>query len=197
MVQVEAPAKASAAPVTSARPDKPDAKDGMEAFDATLRIDAAPGGKAFQGVWLERDDGSRWLIAYRAYGYWKPFEGKRVRVSGQRYLPQGQSMAGQHFRVETLTADPNAMTEFVRVAAERTFYGTFEQEMMPVGSKMAGTAIDAFSSAGVRYQLANVPKDKPAPGTKARVTAREVERSPFMAHTGGKHLWIIDITPVD
>lgn len=33
---------------------------------ATVRIDPAPGGKQFQGVWLELEGGARWVIAYRA-----------------------------------------------------------------------------------------------------------------------------------
>ena len=42
--------------------------------------------------------------------------------------------------------------------------------------------------------LANRIDDAPPAGTDTRITARQVERSPFVAHVGSAHLWVIAIT---
>ena len=205
-VVIDAPAGASAVAAASAQPEEANVKGGSETFEATLRIAPRPadrelGSESFQGVWLERDDGSRWLIANRPHGYWIPFEGERVTVVGERYEPQAPIVApavgAQHFRVESMTVDPQSMARFVRVAEERALTGTFEQETMPAGTKAAGAVVTSFVSGGMRYLLANSPTDEPPPGTKVRIRARQVELSPFAAHTGGPRLWIIAITPVD
>ncbi len=181
---------------TTTAPAKADAA-GKSPFEAIVRIDAKPGGKKFQGVWLDRKGHEPLLIAYRPYGYWKPFEGKTVTVTGERYQPHGQSIGADHFRVHTMTTDPKSMTDFVRVDPERSYVGKFDKQAMPAGSKMAGTTYNTFmADDGVSYMLANTPKDKLKLGTPMRVKARQVKRSPFMSHVGGPHLWVIDIAPL-
>jgi hypothetical protein len=167
----------------------------QETFRATVRIDAQPAGKMFQGVWLERSDGERWLIAYRPWEYWTPFQDKQVDVTGERYQPEGQSVSAVHFRLDRLTIDTAAMTSLVRVERERGLTGVFLVDKGgPPGSKMAGYATSYFrSDDGERFLLANAPQV--TPGTPVRITAREVELSPFSAHQGGRHLWVIDVLP--
>ncbi len=190
------PTAVATAASTAAASAKPDAA-GKASFQATVRIDAKPGGKQFQGVWLDRAGHEPLLIAYRPYGYWKPFEGKVVTVTGERYQPHGQSIGADHFRVHTMTVDPKSMTDFVRVDPELSYVGKFEKRAMPAGSKLAGVTYDYFmANDGVSYAVANTPKDKIAVGTQVRVKARQVKRSPFMSHVGGPHLWIIEIAPV-
>ncbi len=167
----------------------------IQVFEARVEIDPTPGGKKFQGVWLVRADGARWVIAYRPLEIWRPFEGKQVKVEGALYEPFGQSIGAPHFRVDRMTVDPESMASLVRVERERLLTGHFENETMEEGTKLAGQHFLTYSAEGVRYLLANAPPDPPTPGAKVRVRAREVELSPFAAHLIGPTLWILDISP--
>jgi hypothetical protein len=167
--------------------------DTDEEMLATLRIDEKPGGKKFQGVWLERDDGEKWVIAYRPEGVWRPFEGKRVRVRGETYVPRGQAINATHFRVEWLAVarDDDKTQELVVVNVERAYSGSFEEFAWPAGSKLSGEKTTVFSSEGKQYFLANRPETITL-GKAVEVRAREVVPSPYVARPGGPFLWILD-----
>src|SRR5262249_47884244 len=72
---------------------------------AIVRIDAQPGGKKFQGVWLEFADDKRWLVDYRANELWKPFADREVLVTGYCWAPdpRAQAIQATHFHVERMT----------------------------------------------------------------------------------------------
>lgn len=167
-----------------------------EQFNAVVRIDAQPGGKKFQGVWLERDDGERWVAAYRPEPWLKEFEGRRVRVTGWVYQPQGQAISATHFRIETLRlAGPEAAADaqVVAVLAERRLSGTFQNRVGEPGTKLTGESYGVFAADdGVVYLLANDPEDG-RPGRAASVRARVVELSPYVAHRGGTYLWVLKV----
>jgi hypothetical protein len=178
-------------PVAPSPPVAARANTGDE-MQATLRIDAKPGGKKFQGVWLERDDGAKWVISYRPEGVWRSFEGKRVRVRGAIYQPRGQAINATHFRVDWLAvAGDDDSTDLVEVNGERTYAGSFEELVWPAGTKLEGEKTTVFSSEGKQYFLANRP-DGIALGKSVEVHAREVVPSPRMARPGGPFLWILD-----
>ena len=169
---------------------------GLESFHATLRIDDKAGHKGFQGVWLERQDGKRLLIADRAYGYWKPFAGHQVEVTGERHEPAGEAVMAEHFRVHTLRIDPGKMTSLVRVEAERVIEGKLEERTMEPGTKLAGEKYTYFVSAdGTAYLPANALNERPPCGKSLKVKARPVELTPFETRLGGPYLWIIEVLP--
>jgi hypothetical protein len=145
-------------------------------------------------VWLQRENGERWVVAYRAYGYWTPFDGLRVTVEGERYAPSGQSIGAQHFRVGTLrVTDPKAAKTFAAVGPERTYRGSFGTMTGEKGSKSEGETWAIFSASdGARYELANPPHGVHPIGT-IEITAREIEWSPFVARRGSRSLWVIDV----
>ena len=51
---------------------------------ATLRIDPAPAGKRFQGVWLVAGD-REYVVDYRARTLWTWFAGRQVTVGIVRF----------------------------------------------------------------------------------------------------------------
>ncbi len=180
----------------SATGEPPKTPPSENEIEATLRIDEKPGGKHFQGVWLERDDGSRWVISYRADGYWLPFRDHRVRVQGVVYEPEGQAVMATHFRVKTLALTPseekNAMTGLVEVRDERQYPGKFRDDVGDKGTKLEGEHRTVFiSDSGSHYWLANAVEgvvfDEPVV-----VRGREVKLSRFMARPGGPYLWVIE-----
>jgi hypothetical protein len=183
----------SAEPVPPEPTASPEPDAGNE-FEATLRIDKKPGGKKFQGVWLERDGGSKWVISYRPEPLWRSFEGQRVRVRGTTYQPPGQAINATHFRVERLVlaaGDAQANQVIVEVGAESTYTGVFREHSWPAGSKLAGEKTRVFVSGTESWFLQNsvdgVELDK-----NAVVVAREVVLSPYVARPGGRFLWILE-----
>jgi hypothetical protein len=110
-----------------------------EQHRATLRIDAEVGGKRFQGVWLEFADKPKWVIAYRASGLWRSFEDREVIVTGHCYEPEGQAIAGQHFRVERMRtfAIERGRGPLLEIGPPQKINGTFALHQFPVGSKLA------------------------------------------------------------
>jgi hypothetical protein len=190
VVIAPAPSTSSA---TAEPPSRPRTEEDIE---ATLRIDDHAGGKHFQGVWLERDDGARWVISYRADDWWLPFRDHRVRVQGVVYEPQGQAVMATHFRVKTLALTPgeeeSQMTGLVEVHEELEYPGTFRDEVGEKGTKLEGEHMTVFvSDSGTQYWLANAVKgvvfDEPV-----IVRGREVKLSRFMARPGGEFLWVIE-----
>ena len=162
-------------------------------FTATVRIDARPGGKKFQGVWLERPDGEKWVIDYRPRDCWKPMEGLTVTARGQTYAPEGQAISATHFKVEelrlvTLTAEAT----LVAVGEEWTLTGTLLTTAGEVGSKSEGSTWTEFKSAdGPIWPLYN-PSALDGLTGGITLTGREVELSPFSAHIGGPQLCILN-----
>ncbi|MFT3775729.1 MAG: hypothetical protein QM820_61060 [Minicystis sp.] len=171
--------------------------DRLERFEAVVRVDAQPQDKKFQGVWLERGDGEKWVVAYRPEGWLRGFEGKRVSVAGERYEPQGQAIMATHFRVHTIRVlDERAVDApfFVEVGPERKMAGRFVERVGEKGTKLEGEKYTVFEADdGVAYGLANAVEA--TAGVRVRVRARPVVVSPFVARRGGPSLWILDVAP--
>ena len=186
-------------PERSPQPVEPDPSTPVEsptlAFGATLSIDEQPGGKRFQGVWLDGDDGVRRVIAYRADPWWQPFDGRRVEVEGTPYEPRGQAIMAAHFRVEALrVVEPSTEVALVSITGERELFGSFFEATWPKGTKLAGETRTVFRSEdGETYELYRLPEPHPPLDRPVRVSARLVELSPFVAHVGGMHLWVIAV----
>ncbi|MCY1009770.1 hypothetical protein OV079_30250 [Nannocystis pusilla] len=177
--------------------EQPPEKPVADEFTATVRVDAEPGDKKFQGVWLERDDGVRWVVAYRPEPWLAAFEGQRVQVTGAVYQPEGQAILAPHFRVETLRLAPGATTDapFVAVLAERRLAGTFQERVGGPGTKLEGERYLVFEADdGTAYLLANAPAGGDS-GRAATVKARVIEMSPYVARRGGPYLWVLDVEP--
>jgi len=173
----------------------------QESFEATVQIDPKPGDKAFQGVWLAREDGERWVIAYRAEPWFQPFEGQRVRVTGERFIPEGQAIMAPHFRVDTLRrvdegkADPSA-SPVIGLGPEQQLEGVFEDRVGAPGTKLEGEPYRVFTaSGGESFLLSHAPEDA-QPGRRVLIRARAVELSPYMARRGGPTLWVLEVEPV-
>ncbi len=179
--------------VLTPTPSPLEADESALSFEAILRVDAEPSYKHFQGVWLERDDGERWLIDYRALGCWTPFDGHRVSATGERYEPEGQSIGAPHFRVKTLSAvDPMAMSALVQVGPERTLTGRLSTASGAPGSKQEGSSWTVFvADSGGSWSLLNPSAVQDLQGETISVKGRAVERSPFYAHAGGPLLFVI------
>jgi hypothetical protein len=189
-------APAASAPPTSAPPTSaPPAA--AQSFEAVLRIDSKPGGKHFQGVWLEREDGQKWVVSYRADPWWRPFEDERVRVEGETYSPEGQAVLATHFRPRLVrVVDPKAgpMRLLIEIHEERVLDGRFQFQKFPPGSKLAGESHPVFAAAdGREYQLANSVEPTPPHDEPVRIRAREVVFSPYAAHVGGPALWVVSV----
>jgi hypothetical protein len=164
-----------------------------EPFNAVVNIDAEPAGKRFQGVWLVRDDGEKWLIDYRARPHWKPFEGVAVQVSGERYHPDGQSIGAVHFRVHTMAVvEPTMAHDLATIGPEQTLTGRFAIAKGEPGSKMGGSTWTVFDTDTRQFMLANHSESFKGEGT---VTARQVTLSPFVAHMTGPRIWVIAFLP--
>lgn len=166
--------------------------EAQQEFVATLRIDAQPGGKQFQGVWLERDDGERWVIDYRPRACWRPLEGLRVSAVGSTYMPPGQAIYATHFEVSMLqVVDPTPEAQLVAIGPEQTMTGTLQTATGSAGSKSAGSSWLVFKSdAGTSWTLYN-PSALDVTTGSITLTGRMVERSPYSAHTTGPQLCVL------
>lgn len=166
-------------------------------FTATVRIDPRPGGKKLQGVWLEREDGERWVIDYRPRDCWLPLQDIAVTATGERYEPQGQAISAPHFRVSVLRVlkvTPEA--GLVAVGEEQTLTGTLLTAAGEPGSKSEGSTWTEFKDAdGPVWPLYNPSALGELTGA-VTLTVREVELSPFSAHIGGPQLCILDARSV-
>ncbi len=168
-----------------------------DSFEATVEIDAQPGGKKEQCVRLVRDDGERWIVAYRPEPWLQPFARKRVRVTGERYTPQGQAIMAPHYRLRTIELlESQRMRSdalLARAGEEQTLTGVFSEKVGEPGTKLAGEPYTVFTTAdGRTYLLANTP-DSPRPGQSQTIRAREVEYSPYVARRSGPTLWVLAI----
>ena len=113
---------------------------------ATLRIDAQPGGKKFQGVWLEFAADKRWVIDYRPRELWKPFEDREVIVTGACYRPVGQAIMATHFRVDRMrfVKPERGRGPILEVGPEQWIRGAFAMRTFPPGSKLADSPMRVF-----------------------------------------------------
>lgn len=87
---------------------------------ATVRVDAQPAGKKFQGVWLELADGARWVIDYRPRLPWRSFADREVLVTGGCYEPFGQAITAPHVRVDRMrfAEDRRGVQPYLEVGPE-------------------------------------------------------------------------------
>ena len=172
-------------PVT---PTDPVAASATPGFRATLRIDAEPGPRRFQGVWLERGE-HKWLVDYRARELWTAFDGLSVDVTGHCFEPFGEAVRATHFAIDTLAvADRKTSRRFHAIGPEQTLTGTFVNESGPSGTKMVGSTAQYFEVDGTRRELAGGEDGDGA----ATVIARTVEINlAYAATTGGEQLWVV------
>ena len=166
-------------------------------FSATVRIDPRSSSKRLQGVWLERADGTRWLIDYRARDCWRPLEDIAVTTIGERYEPQGQAISAPHFRVsmlQVLTVTPEATV--VAVGPEQVMTGTLQTSAGAPGTKSEGSTWMVFQNAdGPSGPLYN-PSALGSLTGAVTLTVREVELSPFSTHIGGPQFCILNARSV-
>ncbi len=163
-------------------------------FIATLTIDEQPGGKRFQGVWLAQEGGTRWLVAYRKREPWTWFEGKRVHVTGERFVPDPmtQHIMADHITVTSLEllkdevedgADPIGIGPVVEMT------GVFAKHTGEAGSKIEGQTWTTFTVEGeaMPYQAPGVDLEG-----ERTVRVRVVKRSPYVARMGGDEVWVVE-----
>lgn len=165
---------------------------------AIVRIDAQPGGKRFQGVWLEFAEDTRWVVDYRANELWKPFEDHEVIVTGYCWAPdpRAQSIGATHFHVERMRFLQPKMGRgpLLEIGPEVALRGAFRAQPFPPGSKLAGSSQTKFDAESESYGLQGASVALPAMGTRVLVIARGVEPDmSWTAQTGGPKLWILDV----
>lgn len=187
-------------PVTE--PTKPTPPSTGEERRATVRIDAAPSGKKFQGVWLElaRPD-HRWVIDYRPRALWQPFADREVLVTGQCYRPFGQAIGATHFRVDRMrfVTPERGRGPILELGPEQRVRGAFAEHRFPPGSKLADAPRLVFvADGGERYWIEGAADPLPAADTAALITAREVVPDvTYSAQPDGPRLWILDVRAPD
>lgn len=168
---------------------------------ATLRIDAQPGGKKFQGVWLEFSADKRWVIDYRPRELWKPFEDREVIVTGACYQPFGQAIMATHFRVDRMrfVTPERGRGPILELGPEHWIRGAFAMHVFPPGSKLADSPMRVFrADDGTEFLLAGASEELPEAGKAARVKAREVTPDmSYMAQVGGRNIWILEVRAPD
>ena len=65
-------------------------------------IEVRPFGKGTDGARLKTNEG-QWVVSYRAEGALLALDGKRVVATGRACDKDGESIAGKHFDLKTLT----------------------------------------------------------------------------------------------
>ncbi len=156
---------------------------------ATLRIDAAPGAKRFQGVWLVVGD-REYVVDYRAHALWTWFADREVTVTGEPYRPdpEAQAIQSEHFRIATLRVSERGRGPYLGFGAETWLDGEVASDSAPAGSKLAGSTQSVFRD-GVRSLP--IVSDVPPPG-RCHVLARELEPDmTYAARGNGPDLWIV------
>ncbi len=169
-------------------------------FFGVLRVPAPDGDgegkrKVFSGVLVEADGGPTWVASYESNALWKAFDGRRVEITGERYVPQDQALVAPHVRVKSLSlerSDPAA--EFTRIEEETMIEGQLIEWTWPMGTKLAGEKMIRFTSAqGREFFIASKKPDVPI-GKPCTVRARIVDPSPYNARPDGEWLWIFEVT---
>jgi hypothetical protein len=166
-------------------PSTPAAKPG---FRATLRIDAEPGPRRFQGVWLEHGD-KRYLVDYRARELWTVFDGLAVDVKGHCFQPFGEAVGATHFAIATLAvADRTQSRRFHAIGPEETLTGSFVTETGTPGTKREGSTLAYFEAGGKRRELAGGESGTGAATIVARIVDINLAHA---ATSGGEQLWVV------
>jgi hypothetical protein len=196
-------ASASAATSASSQAAAPPSKAAASADSDPERVttgvlrfqDAIPSesGKQFVGAELERDDGTRWVLAYGRDSIWKAFDGRRVEVRGTRYAPEDQALVAPHFRVETLRVVDDKAGPLSGFGAERELKGIIRRFEAKPNSKAAGFGLhELVEAGGKRWLLESSPPDAPM-NRAVTVRARPVEPEwRWAARVGGDYLWILE-----
>jgi hypothetical protein len=173
---------------------QPTAARGTE-YLATVRIDAAPSGKKFQGVWLEHGPEKRWVIDYRPTEIWRSFENEAVIVTGHCYEPRGQAINKPHFKVATMrfARPPNRAVPYRSLGPEQLLRGAFTEHVWPAGTRRAGDVERQFQADdGTSYGLAGGAERKG--NDPVAITARVLEPDPtYAATTGEPQLFVIAV----
>jgi len=178
---------------------KPDAPPALvDEVRATLRIDAVPAGKRFQGVWLEltTTDTGRWVIDYRATEIWRGFENEQVIVTGHRYEPFGQAINARHFRVATMrfARPPSRAVPYRSIGPQHVLRGAFVEQVWPPGSRAGEVERSFRTDEGDTYAVAQGPTE----AGPVAISARIVERDPtYAAGTSGLVLVVLRLHPHD
>lgn len=179
--------------VACSSPRRPVVNPPSEQHRAVLRIDAEPGGKRFQGVWLDFSGTKRWVIAYRASDLWRAFADHEVVVTGHCYAPDGQAIMAPHFLVERMrfVTPQRGRGRLLEVGPAEDFAGAFGEYRYPEGSKLAGdTRMQFIAEDNTAYWIAG--GDPPASPGPARIRARRVEPDmSVIAQPGGPSLWLL------
>lgn len=159
---------------------------------AIVRVDAEPGGKRFQGVWLELGDQTRWVIAYRARGLWTPFADTQVVVTGHCYRPHGQAINATHFHVDTMRpVDRKDARRFLAVHPEQLVRGQVVVAEAEAGSKAALSSLQHFREDGGTTWWVAGSDERLSIGRRMTAQVRVVEISLSWAATvDGPHVWI-------
>ncbi len=183
---------------------EPTPKPTADEVRATVQIDAEPGGKKFQGVWLELPGTEviprtgRWVIDYRATEIWRSFENEEVIVTGAHYQPVGQAINAPHYKVATMRFGGPSRSRSVplrSIGPETLLRGAFVETVWPAGTRRAGDIERSFrTDDGATYGLAS---GSAAVETGPRaITCREVEPDPaYAADTGGPKVFVIRVHP--
>lgn len=190
---VRAPVTSQADPEQSAEEVRVD-----QGFEAVVQVDAEPGGKKFQGVWLEREGGARWVVAYRPEGWLVGFQGRKVQVTGETYAPEGQAIAATHFRVETLRVAEagRGLGPLLAVGPERALVGEFKRRTVSRGAMNEGQQYLTFAAEGGATYLIEGASAEVREGVPVRIVARVVEPDwSYTARRGGDYIWVIKVEP--
>jgi len=200
VVVVVAACWTSSSPPRVEKPVEPSSVPAAEEVHATLRIDATPGPKHFQGVWLELAADKRWVIDYRPNELWRGFDGQAVIVTGHCYVPFGEALRATHFKVERMrfAARGTRVVPFFEVGPERLMRGMLVEHAWPAGSKLAGSSEvrfrpDAPIDGVTDFQIAGgLGSDGPTFDTPIKIKARAlVINRAYTATASGDSIWIL------
>jgi len=165
------------------------------AFDARVRVVTQSGAMGSQGVWLERPDGSRLLVATDTDNVWALFDGQSVQVTGELVTPDPSSNDTQRYGIHTLDIKgTETPAVYIQVGPPMDLEGHIQVRHGEPGSKAADDSWLVLATRSLTYQLANPGKLDGHLGPVS-VTARAMTRSPFATYMPGPTLWIQSVHP--
>ncbi|NUP07690.1 MAG: hypothetical protein HOW73_16710 [Polyangiaceae bacterium] len=177
----------------SAEPDPP----GAQRFEGTVKVakpKEAERRMVFSGVTIERDGAPQVVASYGTNPVWNALDGRRVRVLGDPYVPQGRAIGGEHMRIlEARVVSPTPNDHVLGFSRAMKLEGRFRKERGEVGTKSEGSEWTVFDTAGKSFEIFDAPASASNATSSVKIIAREVELSPHMARRGGPFLWITDI----